>query len=94
MARVTGVADFVAAVLNEFPERLAKCRGQRLYVQDDVDVFGGAKFQPSLLHRQGRSRPTNQDSGSGNSRTPASVAAFQSAALIAYAGHFGSVSME
>ncbi len=58
---VAGLADFVATIFNEFPEGPAKCRCQRLHMQDDVQVFGGTKLQPCRFHRQTRGRAADQD---------------------------------
>lgn len=47
-ARIAGLANLVSASLDKFPEGLAKGCGQRLDVQDDIEVFGGVELQLGL----------------------------------------------
>src|SRR5450830_1751720 len=61
LAGVADLANGVAPRINEFPESLTKLRCQRFHMQDDVQIFCGAEFQPGLFHGQGSGRAADQD---------------------------------
>ena len=69
-ARVAGLTNGIAAGFDELPECVAERRGQRLDVQDDVEVLGGAKCQPGLFHRQAGGGAPDQDVLVGVGRKP------------------------
>ena len=60
-ARVAGLSNLVAALLDKRPEGDTERGVQRFDVKHDVEVFRGAEVEPGIFHRERRSGAANQD---------------------------------